>query len=113
MDSSLIARRGIEVEIETIQSAEFDLVLHSLGDTYLERVAQQLIQLPLSRDDAIEEPARIRSVEDHDVCFIVSRVEGLVVVTIMRIWPISQRDRMRELLRQVDMLAMLRGAAGI
>lgn len=110
---SFIVRRGLKVEVETIEPAEFDLLLYNAGTAFLERVAKQLTQLPFSRDDEVEPPSRIRAFDEYDVCFIVSRAESAIVVTIMRVWPTSERERMRQLLKGVDMLAMLRGAAGI
>lgn len=111
--SSFVVRRGLKVEVETIEPAEFDLLLNNAGTAFIERIAKELTQLPFSRDDEVEPPARVRAFDEYDVCFIVSRAESVIVVTIVRVWPTSERERMRQLLKGVDMLAMLRGAAGI
>ncbi|MFN3146029.1 MAG: hypothetical protein ACE368_12640 [Paracoccaceae bacterium] len=113
MSESPLVRRGIPVEVETVIAADLDLVLLGLGDDFLESASHVLAELPVCREDVVEGAVRIRAHRDHDLAFIVGRMDAAVVVTIMRIWPTLERSEMLETLKAVEILAMLRGASGL
>ncbi len=113
MAESPLKRRGIPVEVETIEPAELDLGLYNLDDEFLERTARSLGTIPMSAHDIIESPFRIRAFDGIDAAFLVSRAQGAVVVTIVRLWPTPERDRMRQLLKAADFGATVRGLTGL
>ena len=106
-------RRGIRVEVETIEPAEFDLASHQLGEEFLGRAARNLANVPVSGRDVVEGPVRIRNMDGFDIAFLLHRSDHRLIVTIGRVWPEEKRARMRSLSQQAEMVAMPRGATGI
>jgi len=84
-----------------------------LGEDFLHAIWNSLSRLPLSRNDLVEYPARIRQIRNHDVVFLISRDRERIVATVIRIWPSEKRSQMREILKRAEIIAILRGSAGI
>lgn len=96
-----------------MQAAEFDLLHCGLDDAFVAKAARSLAAMPLSPDDTAEGAFRLRRIEGFDIVFLLARDEGRVVATVFRIWPARESDRLRKVLQGIDLLAMLRGAAGV
>lgn len=111
--TSSFSRRGLTVEVETIISAEYDFQLLNISNAQQEKIGASFIKLPISKDDDLEPPARIREFDGFDVCYIISRASDTIVVTLIRVWPTAERELMRELLEKVSMIDMIRGASGL
>jgi len=111
--SSPTVRRGIAVEVETVEAAEFDLVHYGLDDSFVAKAAHSITALPLASDDLADGAFRLRRIEGFDVVFLLARDDARVVATIFRIWPARESDRLRKVLQGIDLLAMLRGATGV
>lgn len=113
MTDSPLVRRGLRVEVETTQPAEFDIKLYDVSDDLVDRIAYGLCRLPLSSEDEHLGPANLRKFDNFDVLYIVSRVPEGPLVTVVRVWPTPERERMLELLEGVNLVAMFRGATGL
>lgn len=101
------------IEVETVQAAEFDLVHCGLDDSFVAKAVHSIAAMPLALDDLADGAFRLRRIDGFDIVFLLARDDGRVVATILRVWPVRESDRMRKVLQGIDLLAMLRGAAGV
>lgn len=106
-------RRGIIVEVETIEPAELDLQMYEFDEEAVNKVGRSLANLPVMQEDAHVGAINIRAVDGIDVAFIISRTEAASVVTIIRFWPKTERDAMMKMMQSLGWIAMMRGATGI
>ena len=96
-----------------MEAAEFDVLHRGLDDAFIQKAARSIAMMPLAAGDLVEAGIRLRRMDGFDIVYLLARSDGRLVATILRVWPERESDRMRKILQGIDLLAMLRGAAGV
>jgi len=96
-----------------VEAAEFDILHYGLDDAFIQKAARSIAMMPLAAGDLVEAGIRLRRMDGFDIVYLLARSDGRLVATILRVWPERESDRMRKILQGIDLLAMLRGAAGV
>ncbi len=109
----LFRHRGVEVVIDTTDTAEFDIADLKLEDDLLESFVRSLKSVPFSKDDLTQGALRARTIQMYDLFFIVGREESEMVVTLGGIQHHESETALRTALKVAEKVGMLRGAAGV
>jgi hypothetical protein len=110
---SVFKKRGLPIEIVTTEVTEFDVALYAIPDARLEEIGASLKAAPLLRSDIDLAGARVRTLKDYAVAFLVTSDDERILITVANIQPATQEPRLEVLLRGVGIVAMLRGATGL
>lgn len=113
MSEDPVVRRGVRVEVETTLPAELDVALYEVGDERFRQMVRSLANLPVLGSDLTIGSASLRAIDGFDVVYVISRNQLTPIVTIVRIWPTPERDKMLDVLKSVNWLAIFRGATGV
>lgn len=108
----LVQDTGLAVQIDMLQSAVFDCQNLRLSPRQINMIEHSLREVPYSgRDTAVGE-VRTRDIGIWDVGFLTTRSDDCLVITIMRVQPVSKVNPLAKKLRLVGLVASIRGALG-
>ena len=110
---SVFRRRGVDVQVDTSKPAEFDIKGYQISDASLEKIGKRLKTLPVSPEDKVVNGFRIRTHDNYDVIFDVSRDKLGVTVTILGIIPIQEESTLSAVRAAIETIAATRGALGV
>ena len=113
MAEGLFRHRGVRIVVDTTETAELDIALHSVSEAMLSSIHRSLSTLVVSEKDRSVGPVRIREIAGYDVVFLTAREAGNIVVTIGAIQPPSEDEPLEEVLKKIGIVAMFRGATGV
>lgn len=113
MAKSVFSKRGIEVNVETTEVAEFDIAGYQISDAAMERVGSRLKAVTFSREDRVEGDVRIRLLEGYFFIFLVTRDADAVFVTIGGVELPDPEDPAASALKLAEKIATFRGALGL
>ena len=113
MTDSPFRYRGLQVAVDTTETAEFDRELYDITAAAFEAIGTSLARLPHSVDDRLVGDIRIREIDGIDVIFLLSREDATLVATIIGLRPPTPNDPTDAILKRLGTLAILRGASGL
>jgi hypothetical protein len=112
MDDPPFRHRGVQILVDTTETAELDIELYGISPETANAIARTLRALPQSAADRSVGNFLIREVLGFDVVFIVGRAGRDVVITIGRIRPPDTQEPTELLLKYLNIAAIFRGATG-
>lgn len=113
MSDSPFRFRGVRVRVDTVETAELDVILYDVPEKVVERIGHSLAgSVQLATDRAVGS-FLIREFEGFDIVFIVGREGAEIVVTIGRIRPVDPENPTEVILRNLNLAAIFRVASGL
>lgn len=113
MSEELFRHRGVHVVVDTTQTADFDIQLYEVPDATVARIVRSLTDAVHVSSDRAVGALLIREMDGFDVVFLVGREEADIVVTIGRIMPVDPENPTEVILRNLNIIAILRGSTGL
>ena len=113
MPDEKFRRRGMPVEVDTTEPAEFQIKGFQLSDDFLSKVIRDFKTIPFRRNDPSYGVARVRSVDGFDFLYVVGLQDGQLTVTIGDLWATEKSPLIEQVLKKADLLAIIRGASGL
>lgn len=113
MAKSALRHRGVRVEVDTTEIAEWDIASIQIAEDVLERIARNLKTVTHSDRDRVVGDVRVREIEGYDIVFFLGMQDGVMVVTIGKVAIPDPDNATETLLKKLGPLAILRGATGL